>query len=138
MQRKYQLILDIHRGSMSLVCTPACNMLLNLMVIGKGNFTKPSQLFLQNTVFPLVVKHTNDVAAEKGVNPTHNKRIRNNHGHVVLHHAHHAVHGARVRERVGRRLTLAVRLLEVCTRLVPGAQSLPALLKGLLREDVIV
>lgn len=39
MHKKYQLILDIHRGSMSLVWTPACNMLLNLMVMGNGNFT---------------------------------------------------------------------------------------------------
>jgi len=40
MQRKYQLMLDIHRGSMSLVCTPACSMLLNLMVMGNGSFTR--------------------------------------------------------------------------------------------------
>lgn len=40
MQRKYQLILDIHRGSISLVMTPDCSMLLNLMVRGNGSFTK--------------------------------------------------------------------------------------------------
>lgn len=33
-------MLDIHRGSMSLVCTPACSMLLNLMVMGNGSFTR--------------------------------------------------------------------------------------------------
>jgi len=37
--RKYQLMLDIHLGSMSFVATPACSMLLNLMVKGKGSFT---------------------------------------------------------------------------------------------------
>lgn len=37
--RKYQLMLDIHRGSISLVATPAWSMLLNLMVKGKGSFT---------------------------------------------------------------------------------------------------
>ena len=39
MQRKYQLMLDIHLGSMSFVMTPDCSMLLNLIVIGKGSFT---------------------------------------------------------------------------------------------------
>ncbi len=34
-------MLDIHLGSMSLVATPACSMLLNLIVNGNGNFTKP-------------------------------------------------------------------------------------------------
>lgn len=48
MQRKYQLMLDIQRGSISLVCTPAWSMLLNLIVRGKGSFTaqvskEPSQ-----------------------------------------------------------------------------------------------
>jgi hypothetical protein len=39
MHKKYQLMLDIHRGSMSLVATPAWSMLLNLMVSGNGSFT---------------------------------------------------------------------------------------------------
>ena len=39
MHKKYQLMLDIHLGSMSLVATPACSMLLNLMVNGNGSFT---------------------------------------------------------------------------------------------------
>ncbi len=39
MHKKYQLILDIHLGSMSLVATPAWSMLLNLIVRGKGSFT---------------------------------------------------------------------------------------------------
>jgi hypothetical protein len=39
MHRKYQLMLDIHRGSMSLVATPAWSMPLNLMVSGNGSFT---------------------------------------------------------------------------------------------------
>lgn len=33
-------MLDIHLGSISLVCTPAWSMLLNLIVMGKGNFTE--------------------------------------------------------------------------------------------------
>lgn len=37
--KKYHEMLDIHRGSMSLVATPACSMLLNLMVKGNGSFT---------------------------------------------------------------------------------------------------
>lgn len=37
--KKYHEMLDIHLGSMSLVATPACNMLLNLMVKGNGSFT---------------------------------------------------------------------------------------------------
>lgn len=41
MHKKYQLMLDIHRGSMSLVATPAWSMLLNLMVSGNGSFTVP-------------------------------------------------------------------------------------------------
>ncbi|KAK5633074.1 hypothetical protein RRF57_008788 [Xylaria bambusicola] len=43
MHKKYQLILDIHLGSISFVMTPACSMLLNLIVIGKGSLmiTKP-------------------------------------------------------------------------------------------------
>lgn len=44
MHKKYQLMLDIHRGSMSLVATPAWSMLLNLMVRGNGSFTIQSQL----------------------------------------------------------------------------------------------
>lgn len=43
MHKKYQLMLDIHRGSISLVATPACNMLLNLIVIGKGSFAVARQ-----------------------------------------------------------------------------------------------
>jgi hypothetical protein len=38
MHRKYHEMLDIHRGSSSLVATPACSMLLNLSVRGKGSF----------------------------------------------------------------------------------------------------
>lgn len=49
MQRKYQLMLDIHLGSMSFVCTPAWSMLLNLIVMGNGSFTSDSQHLTQQT-----------------------------------------------------------------------------------------
>lgn len=37
--KKYHEMLDIHLGSMSLVATPACSILLNLIVKGNGSFT---------------------------------------------------------------------------------------------------
>lgn len=44
MHKKYHEMLDIHRGSMSFVATPACSMLLNLMVRGNGSFTARDRL----------------------------------------------------------------------------------------------
>lgn len=128
-------MLDIHLGSISLVCTPACNMLLNLMVMGKGNFTIKVRQYVSPQVSS---RHTDNITAEEGVDPAHDEGIGNDHGHVVLHHAHHAIHGAGIGQRVRRRLSLAVGLLQVRPRLEAGGQDITTSLKGLLGEDVVV
>lgn len=82
--------------------------------------------------------HTDDVTAKEGIDPAHDERIGDNHGHVVLHHAHHAVHGTRIGEGVGGRLALPVRVLEESARLEGGDEVVAAGLEGAAREDVEV
>lgn len=128
-------MLDIHRGSMSLVCTPACNMLLNLMVRGNGSFTaRVSQVLSRQSL----LEHTDDVSAEEGVDPAHDQGVGDDHGHVVLHHAHHAVHLTRVGQRVRRRLALPIRLFQEGPGLVSSGEVLATSLKGPLRDGVVV
>lgn len=81
---------------------------------------------------------TDNVAAEKGIDPAHNQRIRDNHGHVILHHAHHAIHLARVRKRVRRRLALPIRFLEKLARLVAAGEGIASGLKRLARQRVVI
>lgn len=52
-------------------------------------------------------KHTNHKPGKKRINPTHNQRLRHHHGHIPLHHAHHALHRRRIRHRVWRRFPSA-------------------------------
>lgn len=82
--------------------------------------------------------HTDDVSTEESIDPTHDERVRDNHRHVILHHAHHAVHLTWVSKRVRGRLTLTLRLLEESTGFVASAEVLAALLKRLLRQRVII
>ena len=58
MHKKYQLMLDIHLGSMSLVATPACSMLLNLMVNGNGSFTALECVSKEPKIHAIKVKAT--------------------------------------------------------------------------------
>lgn len=81
---------------------------------------------------------TNDESAEECVDPAHDEGVGDDHGHVVLHHAHHAVHGVGVGEGVGRGLALSAGVLEEGARLVGGDEVLAAGLEGLLGEDVVV
>ena len=81
---------------------------------------------------------TYDVAAEKGVDPAHNQRIWDNHGHVVLHHPHHPLHLARIRYWVRRRLAHLLGLLQKGAVLVARDEGLAPVLKRLFGEDVVV
>jgi len=92
MQRKYQLMLDIHRGSISFVATPAWSMLLNLMVKGNGSFTSQpvshTALVGMSALLEGKEQRTNNIATEKSIDPAHDQRVWNDHGHLVLHHSH--------------------------------------------------
>lgn len=79
-----------------------------------------------------------NITAEKGIDPAHNKRVGNNHGKVILHHSHHSIHGTRISKRVGGRLTLAIGILEVASGLEARDESVATGLKGLLGKDVMV
>lgn len=79
-----------------------------------------------------------DISTKEGVNPAHDERVGNNHGHVVLHHAHHAIHGAGVGQRVGRRLSFAIRLLQVSSSLVVGCKNITSGFESFLRKDMVV
>jgi hypothetical protein len=68
----------------------------------------------------------NHESREESVDPAHDERVRNDHGHVVLHHTHHAIHSARIRHRVSRRLPAALGVFEVGTRLISCRESLTA------------
>lgn len=137
MHKKYQLILDIQRGSMSLVWTPACSILLNLMVMGKGSFTMYSQ-HKESSSRKKHQRHTNNISAEKGIDPAHDQCIGDNHGHVVLHHAHHALHSIWIRQRVRRRLALLLRVLQIGAGFETINQKVSTSLKGLARQNVVV
>lgn len=47
---------------------------------------------------------TDNKAREKGIDPPHDQRLGNHHGHVAFHHAHHALHGRRITHWIGSRL----------------------------------
>lgn len=59
-----------------------------------------------------------DEAGEKGIDPGHDERLRDHHGHVSLHHPHHSFHGGRIRHWIGCSLTLGFRsTLQECSLL---------------------
>lgn len=80
----------------------------------------------------------NDKAAEKGVDPAHDEGVGDHHGHVILHHAHHAVHGVGVRHGVGGGLAATIRVLQEGTRLVCAGEVLAPRTEGRGRQDVEV
>lgn len=131
MQRKYHEMLDIHLGSISLVATPAWSMLLNLMVRGNGNFTAQdghshvSHNILLDLSSPKEIENrrTDNVSAEEGINPAHDHGVGDDHGHLPLHGAHHALHGVGVCHGVGRRLAPVLGRAEERARLVRGRQG---------------
>lgn len=138
--KKYQEMLDIHLGSISFVATPAWSMLLNFMVRGNGSFTAQRVLLATRTQ-PWATDcayraPTDDITAEEGVDPAHNQRIGDDHGHLSLHGTHHALHGIRVRHWIRRRLTPVLWCLEVCTGLVGCHQRIAARVERSLREHV--
>lgn len=82
-----------------------------------------------------MVGRTNDKSAEESVDPAHDERLRNDHSHVPLHHAHHALHGSGVSHWVCRRLALAIGVLEICARLEGGDKGVLAGLEGGVGDD---
>lgn len=111
-------------------------MLLNLIVKGKGSFTilvSSSSATNQATHQP-----TNNITAKKRINPAHNQRIRNNHGHLVLHHAHHAVHRAGIAQGIRRRLSAILGVLEVCAGLICSREHFSSRVERALGERVEV
>lgn len=81
---------------------------------------------------------TDDVAAEESIDPAHDERVGDYHGHVVLHHAHHALHGIRIRHGVRGRLATALGGLEKGTGLVGRGQRVTARIEGPLRQHMVV
>lgn len=120
---------------MSLVATPACSILLNLIVNGNGSRTMSHQsgpaLRLCDQAGP-----TDDKAAEESVDPAHDERLRYQHRHVALHHAHHALHGRRIRHGVRGRLSLPLRFLQEGAVLVRGDEIVLAGLERGGRDGV--
>lgn len=150
MHKKYQLMLDIHRGSMSLVATPAWSMLLNLMVKGKGSFTVMLMIHSLAWIDDIITRkqawhkspprqvHTNNITTEKGIDPAHDQRVWNDHGHLVFHHAHHAVHRAGVTHGVRGRLSTTLGIFEKGTGLVGRGQGISSRIERFLGEGVEV
>lgn len=136
MQSTYQEIEDIHCGSISLVATPACNILLNLIVNGKGNLTgRPISALIP---FSFRGQLTDNKSREKGINPPHDQRLRNDHRHIPLHHAHHSLHSRRVRHWIRCRLTLLLWLFQERPVFVGIYQVSFASFKGRRRKIVRV
>lgn len=81
---------------------------------------------------------TDHVAAEECIDPAHNKRVGNDHSHVALHHAHHAVHSIRISHGVWRRLATVLGCFEVGSGLVSSRQSVSAHAKRTAGQDMMV
>lgn len=81
---------------------------------------------------------TDHIATEERINPAHNHRIGDNHGHLALHRTHHALHGIRVRHRIWGRLASVLGCLEVRPGLVRCRQRIATGVERALGEHVVV
>lgn len=112
-------------------------MLLNLIVRGKGNFTSLSLATLRPSEIPRQRSLTNHVTAEESTDPAHDQRVGDDHSHLVLHHAHHALHRARVAHRVWRSLPSPLGILQERARFVSRRQDVSPVVERTLRKDMV-
>jgi ABC-type nickel/cobalt efflux system permease component RcnA len=79
-----------------------------------------------------------NVAAEEGIDPAHDESVGDDHGHLVFHHPHHAIHGAGIAQGVRRCLAAVLGVLEVCARLESSCQGVAAVVEAPLGQNVMV
>ena len=82
--------------------------------------------------------HTDNIAAEEGIDPAHDQSIGDDHGHLVLHHAHHAFHRARIAHGIGRSLAATLGILQIRAGFIGSRQGVSAVVERALREHVEV
>jgi hypothetical protein len=82
------------------------------------------------------IRLTDNEAREEGVDPAHNQTLRDHHGHVSLHHAHHAFHGRRIAHGIRSRLAPRLRVGQELALLVSLHHEPLASLKGSWREHI--
>lgn len=80
--------------------------------------------------------HTDDKSGKEGIDPAHNQGLRNHHGHVPFHHAHHALHSRRVRHGVPSRFPSVFGVFKEGPVFVGRHQVRPTRGKGGGRDDV--
>ena len=89
------------------------------MVNGNGSFTVISTLSTYVNISNAgECSPTNHKSTEKGINPPHDQRLRNNHRHIPLDHIHHLVHAGWISHRVGWGLSHGIGVLEVGAGLI--------------------
>lgn len=84
------------------------------------------------------IVRTDDISAEESIDPAHDQSIRDDHCHIVLHHPHHSIHGARIGQRVCWRLTLLIWRCKKLAGVEACNQILTAGVEGLLRQNMVV
>jgi hypothetical protein len=80
----------------------------------------------------------NHESAEEGIDPAHDQGVGNDHGHVVFHHTHHAVHGAWVRHGVRSWLPAALGVLQIHPGLVGLNELIAPSLEGGRCQDMVI
>lgn len=79
---------------------------------------------------------TDDKPREEGVDPAHDECLWYHHGHVALHHAHHAFHGCRIAHGIRSRLAPLLGLCQELALLVCLHHVALTCGKGIRRENI--